>query len=153
MINWENKQDILKELDKEYCVRFALKAAKLVQHLSDDSRVSKAIEAAENWLANPCEENTYAAADAAVDAYAATNAAYAANDNACVAYAAGDAAAGVADDDDTAYVDYAADAAADADPNVKPILVSYLRELYLNSLPPDEKDNWLVQTMVGVSND
>ena len=161
MINWEGKKEILKELDKESCVKFALKAAKLVQRFSDDSRVSKAIEAAENWLANPCEENAADAYYAAHAAYNAANAvAYTAYTAAAYAatYTARGAAYAAANTANTAYA--AADAAADAatnaakaDPSIKPILIDYLRELYLESLPQDERDNWLVQAMIGVSND
>ena len=158
VISWENSRDILKELDKESCVKFALKAAKLVQHFNPDPRVSKAIEATEKWLANPCEENATTVADAAhaawaaaweadntdtADARDAANAANAANDAANTAYAASDAY----------YATDAAYYAADTDPNVKPVLIDYLRELYLDSLPQDERDNWLVQTMIGAGSD
>ena len=130
MISWQHRKEVLKELDKESCIRFALKAAKLVQHLSEDYRVSEAIEAVENWLANPCAENAVTTCTGAGAAYTTTTAAYI---TANATYAAADYTARATADAADAYVAYttrAADAAAKADPNVKPILVSYLRELY-----------------------
>jgi len=94
-------------------VKLAIFAARLVLHkfeeaYPNDARPRKAIEAAEAWLANPCEETREAAMEAAdaarahyvaIDAhYVAIDAAYAAID---AAYAAIDAA-------------YASDAAIDA---------------------------------------
>ena len=119
MISYED----IKGLSKEDCVKLAVKAAKLVSHLSDDPKVIDAIEAAEDWLANPNEENKEAAraADAATDAaWAAYGAAYGAAANAA-ANAACWAAAYAANG--------AAHSAIEADPNTKPILVEYLEEL------------------------
>jgi len=79
---------------------------------SEDMRPRKAIEAAKEWLANPCEETVAAAAAAAAAvnasraAYAAAHAAYAA---AYAAYAAATATAAAA-----AYAAAAANAAARA---------------------------------------
>ena len=77
-------------LTKEDAVRYAVFAAREVLPIFEDkyphyNRPRAAIESAEAWLANPCEE-TMNAADAA---YAAADAAYAAAD---AAYAAADAA-------------------------------------------------------------
>ena len=70
-------------LTKEDAVRYAIFAAREVLPIYEakhpaDKRPRKAIEAAEEWLANPCAaaaDAAYAAADAA---YAAADAAYAA---------------------------------------------------------------------------
>ena len=92
--------------------RYAIAAAKLVLHISeythpDDDRPRKAIEAAEAYVDNPCDETRSAAAAAADAADAA--AAYAAADVAAAAADAADAAAAAA------AVAYAVAAAAAAD--------------------------------------
>lgn len=64
--------------DKSLWVKIAVESAKSVVRLSKDlqQRPQKAIEAAENWLNNPSEENrkASAAASAAAYAYAAADA-------------------------------------------------------------------------------
>ena len=93
-LNWVISR-LLKTEDK---IRYAIFAARLVLHIFEekypkDKRPRLAIEAAENYLKNPTEENKYAATYAA---YAAADAAYAAYAAATYsANAAGDAATSV----------------------------------------------------------
>ena len=104
-------------LTKEDAVRYAVFAAREVLPIFEikypnDNRPRKAIESAEAWLANPCEE-TMNAVDAAADAaaaaaYAARAAEYAAR---AAEYAAAYAARAAADV--AAYAAYAARAARD----------------------------------------
>jgi len=86
---------------------------------SEDMRPRKAIEAAKEWLANPCEETVDASRAAAYAAYAAATAnaayaaAYAAHATASAAHAA-HAAANAAHAAAAANAAYAASHAADA---------------------------------------
>lgn len=143
-INWDNRKEILEKLSHADCVKFAIKAASLVSHLNDDPSVTGAIEAAENWLANPSDKNRKTASTAADAAYAAGTAYDAGTAAKAATYAA--YAATLA-----AYAAAAADVAVNADPNVKPILVKYLRELYLNSLPEEIRNDWLTRAVIGVN--
>ena len=52
-------------LDKKDILVFTIKCAQLVSHLNDNPRVQTAIDAAQSWVDNPCEETRQAAADAA----------------------------------------------------------------------------------------
>jgi len=91
-------------------VKLAISAARLVLHkfeeyYPNDKKPRKAIEAAEAWLANPCEETREAAMEAAdaasaaaSDAYAASAAASAAASDAYAAYAAASDAYAAASD-------------------------------------------------------
>lgn len=81
-----------KILPKERIVQFAVNCAKMMGRFSYDQRFATAIEAAENWISNPTEENRLKAREAATLASAAYSAAYAA----------------------AAYTTYSADVAADA---------------------------------------
>jgi len=115
---------LVRMMNKNQCVMYALYSAKQVLHIyeekyPDDKRPRLAIETAKDYLKNPCDE-TKDAADAA--AYAADAAAYAASDAAYAAYAAAAAAdaaayaaanAAYAADDAAAYSADAADAADD----------------------------------------
>ena len=146
-INWDNREEILGKLSKEDSVRFALRAANTVSHLNSDPKVINAIKAAEDWLADPSEKNRKAAASAASAAYGA-NAAWAAY----AAYGASAASAASAAYGAAWSAASAVSAAADdADKSVKPILVKYLRELYLNSLPEEIKNDWLTRAVIGVN--
>jgi len=106
--------------DQRINVRLAIWLARQILHLvpEGEDRPRLAIEAAEAWLANPCEEtvsaaahaaerahNAYATYDAATDAASAASAAYAADAAAYAAAYAANAAACAA----------ACDAACDAD--------------------------------------
>ena len=81
---------LTKLMNKSQCVKYAIFAAKQVLGVFEkkhpnDKRPRKAIEAAENYLKDPSENNKKAAANAAHAAanaatYAAANAAYAAAD-------------------------------------------------------------------------
>ena len=146
-ITWDNIEEILKQLDKASCVRYAIFCAEQVKHLNADPAVDAAIGAAKDWLASPSEKNADAArtvADAVycidytayATAYAAANAAYAAT----AAYYAADAA----------YCTYAACAADINREQIKQEQVNYLKQLYLESLPEDERNCWLVQAAIGV---
>jgi hypothetical protein len=125
-------------IKKEDSVRIAIFAAKQVlQYCKNKPVAEKTIQAAENWLKNPTEENrlavayaaavdaaadaAYAAADVAVDAAAAAaydaaaaayNAAAAAYNAAAAAYDAADAAAAAYDAAAAAAAGYNAAAAA-----------------------------------------
>jgi hypothetical protein len=90
-------------MNKKQCIEIAIFSAKEVLHIfegkyPEDKRPRKAIEAAENYLQDPSEENKKAAADAAAAAeasaasYAASAAEAAASAYAAAAYAAADAA-------------------------------------------------------------
>jgi hypothetical protein len=118
-------------MTKEQCVEWAIYCAEQVigifeKKYPEDSRPRRAIEAAKEYLKNPCDE-TKRAADAAADAaYAAADAAYAAAYAAYAAYAAADAAAyAAAAADADAYAAAAADADADADIKEKCIWKGY----------------------------
>ena len=179
-ITWNNRKEILEQLDKASCIKFAVFCAEQVKYLNDDPAIDAAIDAAKVWLASPNEENADAArtaANAAYTAYCATNAAaavaayyvadaatYAAANAANAAYCtyaavnAADAAYctyAVAYAARAAY--YAADAAAyvtnTADINkeqIKQEQVNYLKQLYLESLPENERNCWLVRAAIGV---
>lgn len=95
-----------KRLPKARIVEFAIKCARAVEHLSDDPRVKAAIDAAENWVREPTEDNRKAA-DAA--AAAAAWVAAAADAAAAAAWAAAAARAGASQD----------------------VINDYLRELFL----------------------
>jgi len=113
---------LTKLMDKNQCIKYAIFAAKQVLHIFEekypkDDRPRKAIEAAENYLKDPSENNKKAAYAAGATAYAAADAtAYAAADAAIYAatHAATYAAAAHAA---TSYTvtSYAAAAAAAAD--------------------------------------
>jgi len=71
---------ICKLLSTENRIKYAVYAAKQILHIYEkqypnDDRPRKAINAAENYLNNPCEENRIAAGYAANVAYATANAA------------------------------------------------------------------------------
>ena len=59
-ITWENREEVLKELTKESCVRFAIFCAELVQHLNDGGILmfTTGSEAGEIWSDNG-GENLY----------------------------------------------------------------------------------------------
>ena len=81
---------LTKLMDKNQCIKYAIFAAKQVLHIFEekypkDDRPRKAIEAAENYLKDPSENNKKAAYDAAYAAYAAGATAYAAADAAIYA--------------------------------------------------------------------
>ena len=114
---------LTKLMNKSQCVKYAIFAAKQVLHIFEekypkDDRPKKAIEAAENYLKDPSENNKKAAYDAYAANAAANAAAYAANAAAYAAYAAYAAAAYAA-----AYA--AAAYAADAANNVKTKTIEY----------------------------
>ena len=135
MITWDNREEWLKLIPHRSQVMFAVFCAMQVEELWNDSVTCiAAISTIERWLegkatAEECRAAAYAAyANAAAYADAANAAdayAYAAAANAA-AYAA------------------AAYAAAD-DESLKQAQVEYLRELYLETLPEEQKNCWLVQ--------
>ena len=116
-----------KLMTKDQCVGIAIYSARLVLDIfedkyPEDNRPRLAIEAAENWLKDPSEENvsaaTYATATAATYA-TATATTYAARSAAYAGYAAYDAANAA----------YAANAAAD----VKNKIINFGISLYLKN--------------------
>ena len=89
---------------KVICVKVAVYAAELVAHLTDDPNATTCLNAAKEWLDNPCEETREAAAGAVRSAkaragrsagvsWAASAATWAASAATCAATWAADAAA------------------------------------------------------------
>ena len=144
---WDNRLNILNLVPHKVQVRFAIFCAEQVIYHIDDTQhpAHKAINAAKLFLGDKVsrkECNTayaaaYAAADAAADAaaYAAADAAYAAAASTTAYAAAADAAYAAAD---------AADAATNKQSSIKNDQISYLRDLILQNLPEEHKDNWLL---------
>ena len=140
-ITFDNREEVLKQLPKKSCVRFAVFCAERVQHLNTDSRVQAAIDAAKRYVEDPSEENaTYAAHATAYYAYRTTAVA------SCAARAAAYAAA--------YYAARAANAAARAayyacavntDSSIKQEIVNFLKELYIETLPEEQQNCWLVK--------
>jgi hypothetical protein len=142
---------------------FAVFCAKQTEYLLNREG-KEALETAERWLegkatAEECSAAAYAAAYAAYAAANAANAAaYAAANAANVAaYAAANAAANAAAADAAAYAAaaaaadaaaYAAYAAADKKEEIKQQQVNYLRSLYLESLPEEQRNCWLVNACI-----
>ena len=151
-ITFDNREEVLKQLPKKSCVRFAVFCAERVQHLNTDSRVQAAIDAAKKYLEDPSKENAdaaYHAANAAdVVAYNVTDAAY--HTARAAAYAANAAyyaaAAGTyAIHTVSEIASYAARAANDADSSIKQEIVNFLKELYIETLPEEQQNCWLVK--------
>ena len=122
-ITFDNRREILEQLPKVYLVKFAVYAARLVSHLNTNQEVKAAIQVAERWIEDPSQANIKADAAAAYAAAADANTANAAAD--------------------------AADATKISE-EIKQQMVQYLKELYLDSLPEDERNCWLVQAAIGV---
>jgi len=124
-------------------VKLAISAARLVLHkfeeaYPNDARPRKAIEAAEAWLANPCEETREAAMEAAdaarahyvaIDAAYAAYAHYAAIDAAYAAYAASTTSAAHATASDAYGAAYAA-----SDTNDKEIIKQKIHQFILDDI-------------------
>ena len=165
-IEWDSRKQWLEKLSHKSNVMFALFCAKQVIHLVNNDEAKVAINTVERWLdgkatAEECGAATaaaYHAANAAAyaaNAAAAYAAAHAANaapaadaaPAAAAAYAAADAAAAAAyAATATANAATAANAAAHAATyEVKEQQIEYLRILYIDSLPEEERNCWLVQ--------
>jgi len=145
-IEWDSRKQWLEKLSHKSNVMFALFCAKQVIHLVNNDEAKVAINTVERWLDGKATAEECRAA--AATAYAATATAYAAYAAAAAtAYAAAyaDAAAAYA----AAYADaaaaYAATTAAAATYEVKEQQIEYLRILYIDSLPEEERNCWLVQ--------
>jgi len=131
---------VVRVMNKKQEVQYAVFSAELVINIfekkyPDDKRPRKAIEAAKNYISNPCRKTRAAAAAATTAAYdaayaddaayaAATAAAYAAAADDAAAYAAYAAAAYAADAAAAAAYD-ADDAAADAKEKIRIKILKY----------------------------
>jgi hypothetical protein len=150
-LSWDNRKQYLSMVPHRSQVLFALFCARQVEYIwKDNKKCRVAIDVVERWLegkatvkecgaaanATNAAANAANATNAANAAYAAANAAYAAAYAATYAYYAAANAA--------TYAYYAAANAATTE-EVKQQQVEYLRNLYLDSLPEEERNCWLVQ--------
>ena len=130
-IEWDSRKQWLEKLSHKSNVMFALFCAKQVIHLVNNDEAKVAINTVERWLDGKATAEECGAATAA--AYHAANAA---------AYHAAAAYAATA----TANAATAAIAAAHAATyEVKEQQIEYLRILYIDSLPEEERNCRLVQ--------
>jgi hypothetical protein len=148
-ITWENKRDVLKQLKKKGCIEFALKAAKLVNHLSNKPKIITAIKAIETWLENPNDENAKAAENISKIIYDTENRL----DEATCAVACAASAIIATYSSSANYAEntavYATKVININPEEIKHQLIQYLKELYLDSLPEEEKYSQSVWLVIG----
>jgi len=147
MITWENKEEWLEKLPCRSQVMFGLFCALQVRELwevNDD--YVKSIKTVERWLEG--EATVEECRNASCIAHGTSMwgpHGYAINAAANAVYAAYAAAY----PDSGRYVHHYANAAANAidkfGESIKQEQVEYLRELYLETLPEEHRNNWLVQ--------
>lgn len=149
-ITWDNNHRVVSRLPHRSQVRFALFCAKKVAHLIELKEAHDAIKVTERWLkrlatAKKCQAMAFIANTAARDTKRATNyishtAAYAAIYTAHTVYY---------DIDEFSYASYAANKAIKAteeskQEQLKAEIMSYLKELVIEQLPQELKEDWLL---------
>jgi len=148
--NWDNRRHFLYQLPHRAQVQFALFCANQIKHLIRDKKSLEALKITKSFLdekatKEECRLATSAASAAAYDASAASAAAYDASAAYAAAYAAASAAASAASA--AAYDASAASAAAyDASAELKQEQLFFLRELIIENLSEEERNNWLLVT-------
>jgi hypothetical protein len=164
IVTWENKLEILKQLDHNSHIKFALMTIKLIENTSELSEVVKnVIRLTEDWIESPNSLTWNSLNKLSKDLMANIdlNKSYAIS---CAVSCVVFTVCQVYDADfclNSSYSNYSGSinarfvaeltiqSLADSE-EAKRQIVTYLRELYLESLPEEERNSWLVQAIIGV---